>query len=443
MDSKPIDVFKAFLEDEEAWDMFLYGKPGTGKTTTVAEFVQYLLDNEIPFFAVAFTHAAKNVLRSKLPKAAEPFIGTLHSFLKKRPTINGDAKVVAHVQVSSKFGEVATPIKLLLVDEFSQVGEKDANDIRLLQDEDYDGNPGIKVLWIGDTYQLPPVGDIEAVVPYGKYRVQLTKIHRTENSGLIKVINELADMLEGAEPKPLTRCEAFRRSEDMLQEYLDCTEDKCLLAYTNRTVQQLNFLAQGREWPEPGDWMFCASNKQRYRFIRAVDPTDIRYIDRLWDDPLFMGSKYKTLEHLVTMKGINFFLVEDEEGDTQLLANVFGTHNHKMRQEQLATRAVQSNVLIETTHKGVKASQWAKENFTTPLARKRSLAWRDVLTFKECVASFDFDHARTIHKSQGATFKRVFMDAQDLYLCAEKNFQLYLRLYYVAVSRASHTVVTN
>ena len=55
----------------------------------------------------------------------------------------------------------------------------------------------------------------------------------------------------------------------------------------------------------------------------------------------------------------------------------------------------------------------------------------------------DFDHARTIHKSQGSTFDVVAIDMDDLYKCAQRDPKMYLRLLYVAVSRAAKKVITN
>jgi hypothetical protein len=86
---------------------------------------------------------------------------------------------------------------------------------------------------------------------------------------------------------------------------------------------------------------------------------------------------------------------------------------------------------------------WASLNSHTKLARARAKAWRDYLTFKEYVICLDFPHAMTVHKSQGSTYNTVYLDSDDLYLCATRNFNLYLKLMYVAISRASNKVYTN
>lgn len=88
-------------------------------------------------------------------------------------------------------------------------------------------------------------------------------------------------------------------------------------------------------------------------------------------------------------------------------------------------------------------TQWSKTNYKHELAKKRGDAWKKYLSFKDCVVCVDFPHALTVHKSQGSTYENVFLDMEDLGKCADKDYDLYLRLMYVAVSRASDKVYTN
>lgn len=42
-------MFKAFMKDEDALDMYVTGAAGTGKTTQCRKDVQYCIDNKIPY----------------------------------------------------------------------------------------------------------------------------------------------------------------------------------------------------------------------------------------------------------------------------------------------------------------------------------------------------------------------------------------------------------
>lgn len=432
-------LFKEFLKDNEAWDMFITGPAGTGKTTALNQKVQWLEEMKYKYVVCAFTHKACGVLRSKLD--CDPAkVQTLHKFLRKRPTINDNAKNVQQLESNKVMGE-ADEIEIILIDEFSQVGEQDLMDLRSLQDPDYDGLPGMKIVWIGDLNQLPPVKDAEAVKPREPYWEKLTKIHRTDSQPLMNTMAHLVRMIEGEEPAPLERHEAFIEVEDVVEAYKDCDEDKVLLCYTNYKVQENNFELQGRDHPLEGDLLFCNSVNDYYTFIREVPAEEIAYVDTMFGDQLGFNSKYKTLEFIIASGMCKFYHVSDDEGDEYIFPSVFGTYNYKDSKNKLAQAATNYNARIQK-ETGQRPAEWAKINYQHPTARQRAKAWREYLTFKDLLC-FDFTHSMTVHKSQGSTFQHVYIDAQDLYQCATHDFRLYLRLYYVAISRAAKKVITN
>jgi len=45
--------FKAFLDDETAWEMFISGHAGTGKTTLLHDLVLHCMTQEIPYIVCA------------------------------------------------------------------------------------------------------------------------------------------------------------------------------------------------------------------------------------------------------------------------------------------------------------------------------------------------------------------------------------------------------
>jgi len=138
-----------------------------------------------------------------------------------------------------------------------------------------------------------------------------------------------------------------------------------------------------------------------------------------------------------------FKLYDPEENEEYIYPVIFGTYNYKVRKDKAGQEATRANKTIEREMKTRNANAWAKANSKHPLARARSKAWRVYLTLKESVICVDFPYAMTIHKSQGSTYTEVFLDAEDLAQCRAKNFTLYLKLFYVAMSRARKTVTTN
>lgn len=440
----PLEMFKKFIADPQEWDMYLSGGAGTGKTTLCREFVQHCMDINYQVVVCAYTHKAKSILIEKLPTGA--IVTTLHSYLKKAPTVNQNATSRAHL-VTAK--QMASPekVKLLIVDEYSMIGEKDYADLRALQDEDYDGNAEVKILWVGDPYQLPPVQDSQAVMPSGPYRYRLkVQKRRGKDNPLSAPIEALISYIEGEDPAPLVANEAFIRGANIAQAYANDPEpDKVMLCYTNKAVQDMNEQAEGKVHPIPGDTLFSPTNQHRYTLIEPVLRSEVDEIRLAFGEPLQLGSKYRTLEYLVKNPHVSFGLFEDEDGEECVLAYIFGHYSYKMIKDSFSREAAESNAAIEKEFKGVKAAAWAKnrDNEKHALARRRSKAWRDFLTFDECVFCLDFSHAMTVHKSQGSTYKHVYVDTQDLGQLVNTNWNMYLRLMYVALSRASVKVITN
>lgn len=432
--NKVTKAFTEFMADEEAWDMFVTGPAGSGKTTQLNDQVQYCIDNDIEHMVCAFTHKACEILISKLPEKAN--VKTLHSWLKKRPGINTNATDIRQVDISTRSGSSSRP-KVVFIDEYSMIGEKDGIDIAAEQDPDYEGTPSIKVVYLGDANQLPPVGDVPYVKPYGKYAIKLTKIYRQAgDSPLMDVLAKLVNMINGGEPEPLGENSAFIRGQDLVSSYEHSKGDSRILVYTNQRVEELNREIQGRELPEPTDILFSPTTRREIVFNEFVESPES--IETPFNGSLHLDSKYKTLEHLIKSKTCAF--ADTSDG---VLACVFGHYQYKLKYEELKAAAAKSNMDIEKAHRGYKASAWAKHNPKTKLARARAKAWRDFLSFDECVVCLDFNHAMTVHKSQGSTFESVLIDTEDLYKCAKTNYQLYLKLMYVAISRARTLVVTN
>lgn len=440
-----LNLFEEYMLDDSASDMYITGPAGTGKTTDLRRLIEYCNTLSISYVVCAYTHKACGILATKLPPATD--IQTLHKWLKKRPAINEHATNIDNVTTNIKAGK-SDIVRVVFIDEYSFVGERDYLDIVAMQDlaEEQLGCP-IKIVWLGDSNQLPPVGDAQAIVPYGKYKVQLTKIHRQAGDNpLLSTLTQLVNFIQAKEATELLiTSDKFIRGQDIVEEYkADTSENKALLAFTNEKVEELNAAVQGRSEPEPGDVLFSPTTKLHYQFVEWVEPTYVTYIEKPFGGPLMHGSKFKTLEFLLAAKMCKFakvYELDSEETEPYIIACVFGHYQYKLALEETKSSAASSNAQIEQAH-DTKAAAWAKENAGTKLAKSRSKAWRKFLTFNDCIACLDFTHAMTVHRSQGSTYENVYVDTNDLYKCAHNNFVLYLKLMYVAISRASNKVVT-
>lgn len=435
-----IEEFQQFLNDEDAPVMYITGVAGTGKTTSLAKLVEYCSENRIHITVSAYTHKAVGVLRSKLPKANNlRTYCTLHKFLKKVPTVNDQAEKLAHVDGNAQL-DAPEHTRVLFVDEFSMIGEKDMADINdIIYDED--GEIVTKIVYIGDENQLPPVKDMPGVVPKGKYWVKLTKIYRQAGDNkLLDTLLEINEFIKGKPAEPLTPHETFVRGADIVQKFMNCNEEKILLAYTNKRVQDLNAEIEGKDKPEVGSLMFCPTLRKLYTYADSIDNPFA--IVTIRDGIIERNNKFNTLETLMEIKGVEFVHVTNEDDVESPRAMVFGHQHYLDLKKELANQAVKVNQQIRNLF-NEDPKEWANKNYRHELAVNRREAWKRFLSFNECVVCMDFNHAMTVHKSQGSTYENVFIDWDDIAKCANSDYQLYLKLLYVAISRASKIVYTN
>lgn len=436
-----LEQFQDFLDDKDASTCYITGMAGTGKTTSLRELIEYCISENKNSVTCAYTHQAVKVLAGKIPYNTNNVLCTLHSYLKKRPSINGEATKLAHIDgnVQTALPEV---IDILFVDEFSMIGEKDHEDINTLQYNEF-GELITKVVYIGDVNQLPPVKDEFSIVPQEPYWIKLTKIHR--QAGDNPIINTLIDLnafINGERVSKLESHETFIRGQDIINLYKGSGKTKIMLAYTNAHVEVLNATIQGRGTPIPSDTLFSPTVRNIYTLQEIVDRRNVYEIINLNGEVVDIGDKYKTLDTVRNLPGVKFFELTNSEGEAEVRAAVFGHSSYNLIKQELGKKAVKANRAIEKQFKAT-PSTWSKANWQHTLAKERKEAWKNFLAFNTNVICLDFNHAMTIHKSQGSTFEEVFLDMEDIGKCADKDYKLYLKLLYVAISRASEKVYTN
>jgi len=437
---KSIEMLEKFLNDENGWEMFITGPAGTGKTTQLKKIIEWLEENKVNYVVTAFTHKACDVIKER---TGTDKVQTLHSFLKVVPMPNEEALSQRRIKQTAQVKK-PSPVKLLIIDEFSMISDRDIARIEELQDPNYEGIPQMKVLYIGDLNQLPPVDSEPAVYPKEPYWIKLTKVYRQgKNNKLLDVLLELNKMIQGEiEPHYIEPNDNFIRNVDLVKEWKEREGNNIILAYTNEQVQYYNFLLKGAK-PIEGEEHFCPS-LHHYVEYRG-EATYIEQV-RTRQGDLPFNSKYKTLEYLMDYLAPKYnikfgeFYDKDEE-ELVIYPYIFGHYNYKVVREALEEQIVNIQKEIKRKYNPASISHWCKANAHNELARKRTKAWRDYLTFNDCVVCIDHNIATTVHKSQGSTFDNVFIDGEDLGKCSDIN--LMLKLYYVAISRAKYKAFIN
>lgn len=242
-----------------------------------------------------------------------------------------------------------------------------------------------KVLFVGDQYQLAPIGSSTSpAFSKGYPSAELTvPMRQDKDSHLFKEVLKLRDaVIKGEhyliqEGEGVTVLGASEFKQRMLQSF-SLQEDARVLAYTNKQVEGYN-----------------------------------KYIQK-------------------SLHGSSDFAVGDV-----VIANNRCLDSSQIEQSY---RISQINGNHVTLNDGVtypipmNKSAWFQEIKAAERAASKSGQWEEYFHLKEGFLDIRYGFSCTVDKSQGSTYEKVFIDLQNLYSC--RNLNTLLRLLYVAVSRA-------
>lgn len=370
---------------------FLSGQAGTGKTA-LAYFIKKWAEEELGMWVhvTATTNKAAAVLTATLPLGEEA--GTIYSLLGLK-VMNNFTTGKQYLQKTNAQNP-PEPGSLVLVDEASMVDFELMDHINEAARQD-----NLRVLFIGDAYQLPPVNAGSMPVTSEHIPVSyLTEIMRAEKrhdleevyvSGRQMVIDDNGIFLPSASNN--VTIVPHEGSKDYLAKLLAHDVHTKVLAFTNKAVEGANTVCRQLLGlpvdPQPGDTLVAED-------VVIVNTQRLAYI----------GEEIEVAE------------VEDT------VINFDGTE-------------IPAQYITSTCHRRylrAKNSE-ARQACLKELASRKD--WRAYYAMKEQVADLRFTHASTVHKSQGSTYPNVLVMAPNIMTCP--GISTRRRLLYVAYTRAS------
>lgn len=398
---------KDFLDSDHRYHV-LCGPGGTGKTHLIEEVCQYCPSAVV----TATTNKAVNVLQTRIPAAK-----TIHSYLSLM------------VQESRKDGNTylrsSNPIdanrKLVIVDECSMIDRALFKKINEMPNH-------VKVLFVGDSFQLPPIKEkISNIYKLNSGYSTLTAPMRNKGQqALIDVChlartavhdNDWRSIVDAVTTKSLVTegvVDVLNKQDfqDVLHYGMKADDPfQKVLCYTNlRAIQYGNYISRARNQSclfEVGrtvvnnsstqGWVSDPEMRKETRVLRTDQELRITNVLETWETDEF------NLEHPVPMMRIRVKEVEHLHAHT---LNIFKNPLDRMR---------------------------IVKGFTD---QKR---WDDMFNFKNHYPDLRMPSSQTVHKSQGSTYSTVYVDFPDLNKCF--NAADKLKLFYVAVTRPTNRLV--
>lgn len=417
----------------------LAGFAGVGKTTVMAAFAQEAVKS-VPVALTAPTNKAVRVLRDMAANhdgMEKVRCQTIFSLMGLRLGIDGEMKRVNFDKANPTEPFTAG---VIVVDEASMVGK----DLFAFLETFLEQNPRVKVLFVGDPMQLPPVKENTAL-PFERCHdsFRLEKIIRqAEANPIIRLTVAIRKAIEtgaGAMPAILTDGTgdgdgvftmghadfmAWIKHSFQTPEYREDPNEYRVVAWRNKTVDHYNdFIRRAVYGP--------ALAEQRYIIGERVTSCTPIF------DPVLVGQVMMRTDDEATVLNLETAVKHPtEELPCQRITMVDDTG--KEVQAYVTTPGAGFDA-FESRRQGLKAKALASGRY-----------WPEYYRFVEAFADIRLAGARvdtgnirpahtlTAHKSQGSTFNRAFVDAVDI--LANNNRVEALRCLYVAASRARQAV---
>lgn len=244
-----------FLSDNTRNRYILAGYAGTGKTTIIENIINYANDLPRSCIAAAPTNQAVKVLREKLGDGVEAEYRTLHSVLYGAPDPD-TGEWVPNVRFTDN--------DLLVVDESSLLSAEVYRDLL----NQFTGT-GAKVIFIGDSFQLEPVGEDPKILKNSD--IELTEVKRQgANSKILVLATALRNSRQAIIPERSADDVLVLSPDQAEQAFLQSVrkaEDSVYIVGTNRSRLKLNHQARQTRFgpgvskaPQPGDCLISISN---------------------------------------------------------------------------------------------------------------------------------------------------------------------------------------
>jgi exodeoxyribonuclease-5 len=395
-------IYSLFTEQRENDFLIIRGSAGTGKSTLIKAVSDYLTQKEMHFFLAAPTGKAAKVVQKKTGYS----VRTIHSLIyKPEPLEHG-----CGVKMVRKQNQSAEPT-IFIIDEASMISDVLTNNENFVASKpllsdllDYikQGNGTNQVIFIGDVYQLPPIGSNDSPALSPNYlrtvkrlsgeMVELTEVKRQGNgSYILKNATLLRQCIAKGIPFPGIDSKMLDRSTTALRKYMELYDPESfnritVLAWTNRDVNWFNSAIRDRLGYNPapisiGDQLSLHTNwLGNGRMIMKGDSGIVRQLDE--------GTKQYAGLHFVSA-GIEF---------TDSLGERF---------------TVNSKILLESLTSPDGEIGYEKENALFAEVMKHNAAFREsrMPYDDEYIGAMHmrYGYAITCHKAQGGEWDNLIL----------------------------------
>jgi exodeoxyribonuclease V len=386
-----------FLESDEK-TFVLSGQAGVGKTTCINHFLNTIDLEEVRVAITTPTNKALKVIRESIDTRNVTF-KTIYSLLGLRLEPNGSVKELIDAGGEKDAGQY----DLIVIDEGSMLSK-----VVLEHLEQKTIFTGTKILIIGDKEQLPPVGeDVSIIWKAFKTSFELTKVERHNNS----ILGFVQNIRSNNEPE-------FVSTGDQVFIHTDSSFED-ILVKTAREGKFHNGTAKAIAWRNVTVDMLNDIIRQEYESTKSKKPF-------VRTDRIVVMAPIPS-----DISGAPSLASTDDEGIVVAVATDRHPKYPQFKIFSIDLKMEDGDLIVaRVIHPDSEADL---KEYLDELAKKKS--WKLFWACKDSFHQIKHGYAITSHRSQGSTFKEVFVDAGDVML--NRDVDTRTKCLYVACSRAS------
>lgn len=420
-----LDVYesvKRFINSDDRC-LIIQGISGTGKSALINQLYEEGIDG----YRINLTASTNKAANQLNPSAI-----TIHKLTSSKVVdnfSNGSSNLTSNIDINTFINAGKL---LIVVDECSMLSKDILEVIQYIVFNTKD----VKILFVGDKNQLPPVNEvISGVYTKNIKEVELTEIQRGKNFESILKINK--DCLKFVQTE-VDKLEVDINNENVTMSVLDVnlrkklydlfsceyTNKSVVLSYTNSSVEFYNYL------------------------IRDIlnKPLEIVEGDTVINNTPFT---VKNIGLISTGSELEIVNIKDAENDFEII-----DYLRKMKNEFIDERTllILKNVFKEfkIEFKKVIFNEYSNEGCITYIPKnknnymmflndlKRNKKWYVYFFLTKVIPELRFNYALTVHKAQGSSYQNVFIDLNDFNKCRDKKDKK--KLTYVALTRSLENI---
>ncbi len=453
--------------------VLLEGYAGTGKTFLINRVVEAIRKSNprIAFGMTAPTHKAVRQLKKHSELRDDLDFGTIHSFLGLKEVLKPDPKnrqkmiVKYEPEWNSKRDKKIDSIDVLIVDESSMLRD----DLYEHIDDYCRSRPDLKVIFMGDGLQIPPVRDDDDApgknvnaIPFVESQRQSRKIHHL-------VLDEI--VRQGADNPIIAYATAIRmqyKNQAIDHQFTGDAEKGVEVVPRNLAQLRILFAAyfDTPEFNADADYMKVVVwrndtatyfNHEIRLILNKVDtlPRIINGEKLILNKPIVKGEKIllpnneelEVISHDIVTVPVAYKIITPRNAMQKIQEGEEDTSEKRFSQDFKAYRCTvvtgdEKQFVIDILHEDdiaefdeLKAKIEKSAKTCTDMFDKKDM-WKQFYALEKPFANVNYNYCITAHKAQGSTYDYCISMEWDIdqnWMIEERN-----RIRYVAATRARH-----